>query len=155
MQIAEELRELSRNLWWCWHTDAMALFRDLDADLWRRVNHNPIAFLAEMPGEVFEARASELALESRINYAFHRLHEYLNRWRSWGDVHAGPLRAHRVAYFSAKFGIYYDRGEGRVPHGWAARMKHAVQSLAWRYNAGRMVMEYATKCYLPAVGLRP
>ena len=106
MQIAAELRELSRNLWWCWHTDAIALLRDLDADLWRRVNHNPIAFLAEMPAEVLEARAAELALESRINYAFHRLHEYLNRRRSWGDVHAGPLRAHPVAYFSAEFGIH-------------------------------------------------
>ena len=106
MEIAAELRELSRNLWWCWHTDAIALFRDLDADLWRKVNHNPIAFLAEMPADDLVARASELALESRINYTFHRLHEYMSRQRTWGDVHAGPLRVNPVAYFSAEFGLH-------------------------------------------------
>ncbi len=106
MKIAAELRELARNLWWCWHTDAIALFRDLDPDLWRKVNHNPIAFLAEMPTAELEGRASDLALESRINYTFHRLHEYLASRRTWGAVHAGPLHANPVAYFSAEFGLH-------------------------------------------------
>ena len=106
MQIAAQLRDLARNLWWCWHTDAIALFRDLDPDLWRKVNHNPIAFLSEMPVGDLEVRASELALESRINYTFHRLNEYLAVRRTWGDVHAGPLRANPVAYFSAEFGLH-------------------------------------------------
>ncbi|MBL7077140.1 MAG: alpha-glucan family phosphorylase [Kiritimatiellae bacterium] len=106
MDIAEALRELAGNLWWSWHTNAIALFRDLDPDLWRRVNHNPIAFLAEMPPEQLEQRAVELALESRISYALHRLHEYMQRGQSWGHVHAGPLHATPVAYFSAEFGLH-------------------------------------------------
>jgi len=107
MDIAMELRELARNLWWCWHTDAVALFRDMDPDLWRKVNHNPIAFLSEMPPERLRERASELALESRINYMFHRLHEYLDGGRStWGGIHAGPLHAGPVAFFSAEFGLH-------------------------------------------------
>ena len=106
LDVAAELRELARNLWWCWNTDTIALFRDLDADLWRKVNHNPIVFLAEMPADRLSTRASELALDSRINYAFHRLHEYVGRSHTWGAVHGGPLKASPVAYFSAEFGLH-------------------------------------------------
>jgi starch phosphorylase len=48
--------------------------------------------------------------------------------------------------------LYYDRDERGVPRGWVARMKNALQSLAWRFNADRMVMDYAREYYLPAVG---
>lgn len=106
MDIANELKELSRNLWWCWNTDSIAMFRDLDPDVWRRVNHNPIAFLAEIPPDQLASKASELALDSRINYMFHRLQEYTQSTHTWGDVHGGPLRVRPVAYFSAEFGLH-------------------------------------------------
>ncbi len=106
MDIETGLRELARNLWWSWHTNAIALFRDLDPDLWRSVNHNPIAFLAEMPPDRLNQLAVELALESRINHATHRLHEYMENKQSWGHVHAGPLHTTPVAYFSAEFGLH-------------------------------------------------
>ena len=106
MKIATGLHELAQNLWWSWHTNAIALFRDLDPDLWRKVNHNPIAFLAEMPDRKLEQRAAELALEARISYARHRLNEYMQSGQSWGHVYAGPLHATPVAYFSAEFGLH-------------------------------------------------
>jgi starch phosphorylase len=48
--------------------------------------------------------------------------------------------------------LYYDRGPDNVPHGWVARMKHSVVSLAARFNADRMLRDYVRECYLPAVG---
>jgi starch phosphorylase len=48
--------------------------------------------------------------------------------------------------------LYYDRGPDNVPHGWVARMKHSVTSLAARFNADRMVRDYVRECYLPAAG---
>jgi len=48
--------------------------------------------------------------------------------------------------------LYYNRGPDNVPHGWVARMKHAVVSLAARFNADRMVRDYVRDCYLPAAG---
>jgi starch phosphorylase len=48
--------------------------------------------------------------------------------------------------------LYYDRGADNVPHGWVARMKHSVTSLAARFNADRMVRDYVRECYLPAAG---
>ncbi|MFH1999141.1 MAG: alpha-glucan family phosphorylase [Planctomycetota bacterium] len=106
MDIAAELRELSGNLWWTWHTNAIALFRDLDPFLWRKVNHNPIAFLSQFPQDRLQQRASELALDARINFTFHRLNEYLSAKSTWGATYSGPLRVNPVAYFSAEFGLH-------------------------------------------------
>jgi starch phosphorylase len=46
--------------------------------------------------------------------------------------------------------LYYDRAADGLPHGWIARQKSALRSLAWRFNADRMVMDYVQNCYLPA-----
>jgi glycogen phosphorylase len=102
----ERLWALARNLWWSWDHDAVSLFRDLDPLRWRQLNQNPISLLAEFPLAKLEARATELVLHSRINYAYRRLQEYLSADRTWGTRHAGVLRPLPVAYFSAEFGIH-------------------------------------------------
>ncbi len=104
--LVERLRELARNLWWTWQPGVIALFRDLDPVLWRTTDHNPVEFLKRIPTEVLERRASELALHSRVDNAFRRLHEYLKNTDSWGAVHATILRARPVAYFSMEFGLH-------------------------------------------------
>ncbi len=47
-----------------------------------------------------------MALDSRIDYAFRRLAEYLQDTDSWGSIHATILRTRPVAYFSAEFGLH-------------------------------------------------
>jgi len=46
--------------------------------------------------------------------------------------------------------LYYTRDVSGLPRGWIARQKHALRSLAWRFNADRMVMDYVQTGYLPA-----
>jgi len=46
--------------------------------------------------------------------------------------------------------LYYERDESGIPHHWVKRMKKAFQSLGWRFNADRMVKDYAERFYLPA-----
>jgi starch phosphorylase len=48
--------------------------------------------------------------------------------------------------------LYYDRDRDGLPRGWIARMKSAIRSMGWRFNADRMVMDYVLKCYIPAAG---
>ena len=48
--------------------------------------------------------------------------------------------------------LYYDRDASGLPRGWIARQKDALRSLAWRFNADRMVMDYVQNSYLPAAG---
>jgi starch phosphorylase len=100
------LSALSRNLWWTWDNDATSLFREIDPVRWRELGHNPVALLQEIPIDKIEERASDLALHSRINYAYRRLQEYLRSRHTWGARHAGVLRPRPVAYFSAEFGLH-------------------------------------------------
>ena len=106
MQRIDKLRELARNLWWAWQPNVISLFRELDPGLWRKLDHNPVEFLKRLPPEQLERRANEMALDSRIDYAFRRLAEYLKNTDSWGSVYASSLRARPVAYFSAEFGLH-------------------------------------------------
>ena len=46
--------------------------------------------------------------------------------------------------------LYYQRDVHGIPSLWVKRMKHAMQSLGWRFIADRMVKDYAERFYLPA-----
>jgi len=48
--------------------------------------------------------------------------------------------------------LYYQRDNDGLPRGWIKRMKRTIRTLGWRFNADRMVMDYTTKCYVPAAG---
>jgi starch phosphorylase len=48
--------------------------------------------------------------------------------------------------------LYYQRDKDGLPRGWISRMKRTIRTLGWRFNADRMVMDYAMKCYVPAAG---
>jgi glycogen phosphorylase len=104
--LQERLWALARNVWWSWDQDSTSLFRELDPVRWRFLNHNPISLLSEIPLAAIERRARELVLHGRINYAYRRQREYLAEDRTWGATHAGVLRPHPVAYFSAEFGLH-------------------------------------------------
>ena len=104
--LQERLWELARNLWWSWDHNSSSLFHDLDPARWSKLNHNPVSLLGELPLAQLETRATELTLHSRVNYAYRRLLEYLEADRTWGARHAGVLRPHPVAYFSAEFGLH-------------------------------------------------
>lgn len=105
-RIVERLRKLARNLWWTWQPNVINLFRDLDPVLWRVTDHNPVEFLKRIPTDQLERRAAELALYSRVDYAFRRLDEYVKSDETWGATHASALRDEPVAYFSMEFGLH-------------------------------------------------
>jgi starch phosphorylase len=48
--------------------------------------------------------------------------------------------------------LFYDRDAHGVPHGWVAKMKHALRIVGERFTARRMVQQYVETCYAP--GLR-
>ena len=104
--VHQRLLALAQNLWWSWDEEAVSLFRELDPVRWRECDHNPIQLLQQMPIAQLEARASQLALHGRINYAYRRLQEYLQSKHTWGGENASVLGARPVAYFSAEFGLH-------------------------------------------------
>jgi len=46
--------------------------------------------------------------------------------------------------------FYENRNAAGVPRGWVDRMKQSIRTLAWRFNADRMVQDYVQHLYLPA-----
>ena len=48
--------------------------------------------------------------------------------------------------------LYYDRDVDGLPRQWIKRMMNSISSLAWRFSAHRMVMDYARTAYVPAAG---
>ncbi len=48
--------------------------------------------------------------------------------------------------------IYYDRDIDGLPQQWIDRMMNSIGSLAWRFSAHRMVMDYCRSAYVPAAG---
>ncbi len=48
--------------------------------------------------------------------------------------------------------LYYQRDRDDLPREWILRMKRAVRTLGWRFNADRMVMDYTKLGYVPAAG---
>ncbi|HZU85416.1 MAG TPA: alpha-glucan family phosphorylase [Polyangiaceae bacterium] len=50
--------------------------------------------------------------------------------------------------------LFYSRdGLGRLPRGWIRRMKNTISKLVPRFNTARMVREYSSRFYVPAIKL--
>lgn len=104
--IVTKLQDLAQNFYWGWHPEVINVFRDLDPDLWRTVNHNPIEFLARLAKKVLTEKATQPISETHLSQAVQQLHHYLESPDTWGHWHAGPLRVNPVAYFCAEFGLH-------------------------------------------------
>jgi starch phosphorylase len=48
--------------------------------------------------------------------------------------------------------LFFERDHDDLPQRWIGRMKRAVRTLGWRFNADRMVMDYVRETYVPAAG---
>jgi starch phosphorylase len=106
VSIVTKLQDLAQNFYWGWHPEVINVFRDLDPQLWRTVNHNPIEFLARLAKKVLAEKATQPISETRLSQAMQQLHRYLETPDTWGHWHAGPLQVNPVAYFCAEFGLH-------------------------------------------------
>ncbi len=48
--------------------------------------------------------------------------------------------------------MFYDRDVDGLPREWIQRMMYSISTLAWRFSAHRMVMDYTRASYVPAAG---
>ncbi|MBN1975527.1 MAG: alpha-glucan family phosphorylase [Sedimentisphaerales bacterium] len=106
MDIIKRLTELSKNLYWAWHPECVKVFRDINTELWRDVNHNPVDFLNRLANDILEDKFQNKYKLKQLTERLNDLHEYLESSEIWGAWQAGPLRAQPVAYFSAEFALH-------------------------------------------------
>jgi len=104
--LYDKCMALANNLWWSWHPEVIDMFRSLDPIRWRQIGHNPITLLREFTPERLELRAAELVLYTRIDQAYRRMGEYMNKRTDWANRNVGVLGSKPVAYFSLEFGVH-------------------------------------------------
>lgn len=104
--LRTRLYRLSQNLWWSWNTELPAIFRAIDGDLWRSVNHNPIEFLKRIDPKVLERNSTDAGILAQTIRAEKHLKDYLESQNHWASANAPGLAAAPVAYFSFEFCIH-------------------------------------------------
>ena len=99
------LKELAYNLWWSWHPEARALFKDIDRTVWRQSHHNPVLLL-QRSGQRLEALAQDQAFLARYDAVLAALDRYTAGQGTWSSKAHPELAAKSIAYFSAEFGVH-------------------------------------------------
>ena len=99
------LHKLAYNLWWCWHADAVALFRRIDVEVFEALDHSPIRLLGVTDQSRFEELAKDEGFLAHMDRVEHALDDYLNASTWFGENHSAE-KGTRIAYFSAEFGIH-------------------------------------------------
>lgn len=92
------LLELSRNLYWCWNSEATDLFRSIDPEHWEYSDHNPIALLESLPLNKLQA------LEKNADF-MHRLKEVLEHFDAY-MAKSVEKKGPKISYFSMEFGLH-------------------------------------------------
>ena len=91
------LEKISKNLWWVWNSEAKALFKDLDHDLWRSSGENPVLLLQRVSFERVQEVLADKNFMKRVNDVHEMFNEYMSQ----------PLRTDvpSVSYFSMEYGL--------------------------------------------------
>lgn len=102
----EPLRELALNLWWTWDREALDLFRHLDAGLWDKTYHNPVAMLGQISQEQLDAASKNSMFLARLEVIHRKFKEY-HKTSSWFETNHNDDTLHnlQIAYFSMEFGL--------------------------------------------------
>ncbi|MCL6635569.1 MAG: alpha-glucan family phosphorylase, partial [Peptococcaceae bacterium] len=99
------LRELAYDFWFSWKPGGVEVFRAINPELWRQVNHNPVKFLMSVHEEDLEAAAQD---EDYL-LLYERVFEHYDRYMSEETWFARQYPEHGdalIAYFSAEFGLH-------------------------------------------------
>ncbi|MBT6766885.1 MAG: alpha-glucan family phosphorylase [Prolixibacteraceae bacterium] len=92
------LRELSKNLWWVWNTEARELFQYIDEDIWEECAHNPIVLLEEVNYQRFRKLEYDEYFIPKMNHVFNLFNQYLEERKE--------LEGPQIAYFSMEYGLH-------------------------------------------------
>ena len=96
-EALKPLDEIAHNLWWSWNNEARDLYRELDPELWKQVNQNPVLLLASMNYEKLEELAKDKKVLDKVNKLYATFRAYM-------DVDPDKKRP-SVAYLCMEYGL--------------------------------------------------
>ncbi len=94
----QPLFELSQNLWWTWNDDAEELFERIDPAQWKRVEHNPVAFIEGLSMHRLQQLENDNAYCKQLDKVYKKFRDYMNK----------PPKPEpgKIAYFSMEYGMH-------------------------------------------------
>ena len=89
----QALQKLAYNLWWCWHPDAIALFRRIDVDLFEQLENSPVKLISAVTQKRYEELLGDEGFLAHMDRVEEHLDHYMNAstWyeESYGEAGRG------------------------------------------------------------------
>ncbi len=101
----EDLEKIANNLWWSWNTEFLNLFKQIDADLWERVEKNPVKFLKQVSQERLEEAEKNVEFLKQYDKIVENFESYQNSKSTWFSKKYPENKNDLIAYFSAEYGL--------------------------------------------------
>ncbi len=99
------LLEIAYNLWFSWNWDARELFIELDEELWRESDKNPLRMLCNISQDKLEKAANDENYVKQVETVYASYKKYIEGG-TWFQEQYGERKQPAVAYFSCEYGIH-------------------------------------------------
>ncbi len=99
------LSEIANNLWWSWNTEFLKIFKEIDIDLWERVEKNPVKFLKLVSQEKLEQAEQNTTVIKMYDKIVNDFDGYMNSKNTWFNKKYPENKSDLIAYFSAEYGL--------------------------------------------------
>ena len=107
-QLPERIKDLSKianNLWWSWNSEFLRLFKQIDIDLWERVEKNPVKFLKLVSQEKLNGILQDNSFLKQYDEMVENFNNYMNSKNTWFSKKYPNNKNDLIAYFSAEYGL--------------------------------------------------
>ncbi len=91
------MHEIATNLWWIWNHEGAKLFGDIDAELWKSTEGNPVLLLQKLSSKRMKEIMENHEMMAKIDYVYDLFKAYVN-------IKPSPSKP-SVAYFSMEYGL--------------------------------------------------
>ena len=107
-QLPERIKDLSKianNLWWSWNSEFLRLFKQIDIDLWDKVEKNPVKFLKLVSQEKLNDILHNVDFLKQYDELLENFNNYMNSKNTWFSKKYPNNKNDLIAYFSAEYGL--------------------------------------------------
>ncbi|ACL76557.1 alpha-glucan family phosphorylase [Ruminiclostridium cellulolyticum] len=101
----KRLNDIAYNLWWTWNPEAIDLYREIDLELWEKVDKNPVRFLQEVSQKKLQGKLLDVEYLTRLDKVIASFDSYMSEKNTWFSQNHSELTDKNVAYFSAEYGL--------------------------------------------------
>ncbi len=100
------LEDIAYNMWWSWNSCATDLFKEIDPDLWSKLNRNPVRFLQEISQQSLAEKVQDNDFMEKYHSVIDLYDKYMNSSNTWLEKTYPGKNNRLTAYFSAEFGLH-------------------------------------------------